>query len=303
MLKTTVESALEKAKEKTANGRVATYIPELGKGNREAIGVCVITKDGEKICAGDTTTRFSIQSISKIITLAVALEEYGFENVFDKVGMEPSGEAFNSIIRLERGESMPSNPMVNTGAIVMSSLLAPRFHFEEMLDRVRELCMDDEIVLNKNVYLSEMLNISRNRAIGYLLESKGYIESDVERCLHFYVKMCSLNVTAESLAGFGLILANDGVNPKTGKRLLEKETVCVVKTIMMTCGMYDGSGEFAIRVGLPSKSGVGGGIVSVVPGKMGIGIFGPALDSKGNSVAGMYLLELLSKELHLNMFA
>lgn len=297
-----VAKAWEQAKAKTCEGKLATYIPELGKGDPDMLGICVHKTDGTRISIGDTDVRFTVQSISKLFTLAIALEEFGFDNVFSKVGMEPSGEAFNSFIRLEREESLPANPMVNTGAICLSSLLVSKITFDEMLEKVRLLCQDDDIVLNKNVYMSEMNNISRNRAIAYLLDSKGFIQSDVERSLHLYVKICSLNVTAESLASFGLILANRGVDIKSGKRILEEETVRIVKTIMMTCGMYDGSGEFAMRVGLPSKSGVGGGIMSVASDNMGIGIFAPALDPKGNSVAGQYLLELLSKELKLNMF-
>ena len=171
-----------------------------------------------------------------------------------------------------------------------------------MLAFTRKLCMDPEIVLDEKVYHSEMSNISRNRAIAYLLENKGVIRSDVERTLDFYVRMCSLSVTAESLAGLGLLLAGGGICPATGERLLSPDTVRVVKTIMLTCGMYDGSGTFAVQVGIPSKSGVGGGILSVVDRRMGIGIFGPALDGKGNSVAGERVLRHLSQQLHLHIF-
>ena len=173
-----------------------------------------------------------------------------------------------------------------------------------MLEVTKKLCLDDQITLNTDVYLSEMGSISRNKAIAYLLESKGIIASGgVQESLDLYVRMCSLNVTAESLANFGLVLALGGIHPETGERLLDEDVVRVVKTIMLTCGMYDGSGEFAVHVGVPSKSGVGGGILSVADKKMGIGIFGPALDSKGNSIAGRYILRSLSKELHLHMFA
>lgn len=301
-MKQVLEQAVAAGREKTSLGKVATYIPELGKADGSQLGVCVYTRSGERISVGDTKVRFSIQSISKIISLSVALELCGFEKVFKNVGMEPSGDAFNSLIQLENADSTPHNPMINAGAIVIASDLACEISFDKMLETVRVLCMDPEITLDEKVYRSEMSNISRNRAIAYLLESKGYIGKDVEKYLHFYVKMCSLSVTAESLAGLGLILANDGIHPGTGERLLQAWTVKVVKTIMMTCGMYDGSGEFAVRVGIPSKSGVGGGIISVVDGDMGIGIFGPALDEKGNSVAGEYVLEYLSQKLHLHMF-
>lgn len=303
-MKEVLEQALAIGKSHTSEGHVATYIPELGKADPSHVGICVFHKNGERFSIGDTKVRFSIQSISKIITLAVALEICGFDRVFDKVGMEPTGDPFNSLMKLENTDSSPYNPMINAGAIVVASHLASEIKFEAMLDTVRALCMDPDIDLDKKVYHSEMSNISRNRAIAYLLESKGYIEQDkdAENGLQFYVKMCSLSVTAESLAGLGLIFANDGIHPETGKRFLSSQTVRIVKTIMLTCGMYDGSGEFAVRVGIPSKSGVGGGILSVVDKEMGIGIFGPALDPKGNSVAGECILEYMSRQLHLHMF-
>lgn len=298
-----LEQALEEARGEIAFGEVATYIPELGKADKNHLGVCIYLKNGERYSAGNTTERFTIQSISKVISLAVALERCGFDRIFQKVGMEPSGDTFNSLVKLDLSSDHPYNPMINSGAIAVASYLMPVIGFDELLNFVRKLCMDPEITLNEKVYQSEMSNIARNRAIAYLLESKGVIESDVEKSLELYVKMCSMNVTAESLAGLGLVLAGGGLHPDTGERLLDSHVVQVVKTIMLTCGMYDGSGEFAVRVGIPSKSGVGGGILSVVEKKMGIGIYGPALDSKGNSIAGSYLLQYLSEKLKLHMFA
>lgn len=298
-----LDRAVALARPAAEQGAPASYIPELAKTDPRQLGACIFTLDGGRFSSGDTQVRFSIQSISKVISLAVALERCGYETVFSQVGMEPSGDPFNSLVRLESSESHPSNPMINSGAIAVDSYLEPVISFEEMLSFTRELCMDPEIRLDERVYRSEMSNISRNRAIAYLLENKGVIQSDVERTLDFYVKMCSLSVTAESLAGFGLLLANGGVNPTTGARLLQAETVQVVKTIMLTCGMYNGSGGFAVRVGIPSKSGVGGGILSVADRKMGIGIFGPSLDQKGNSVAGEQVLEYLSTHLRLHIFA
>ena len=301
MIQTILDRAVALARPAAEQGAPASYIPELAKTDPRQLGACIFTLDGGRFSSGDTQVRFSIQSISKVISLAVALERCGYETVFNQVGMEPSGDPFNSLVRLESSESHPSNPMINSGAIAVDSYLEPVISFEEMLSFTRELCMDPEIRLDERVYHSEMSNISRNRAIAYLLENKGVIQSDVERTLDFYVKMCSLSVTAESLAGFGLLLANGGVNPNTGVRLLQAETVQVVKTIMLTCGMYNGSGGFAVRVGIPSKSGVGGGIVA--DRKMGIGIFGPSLDQKGNSVAGEQVLEYLSTHLRLHIFA
>ena len=249
MIQTILDRAVALARPAAEQGAPASYIPELAKTDPRQLGACIFTLDGGRFSSGDTQVRFSIQSISKVISLAVALERCGYETVFSQVGMEPSGDPFNSLVRLESSESHPSNPMINSGAIAVDSYLEPVISFEEMLSFTRELCMDPEIRLDERVYRSEMSNISRNRAIAYLLENKGVIQSDVERTLDFYVKMCSLSVTAESLAGFGLLLANGGVNPSTGARLLQAETVQVVKTIMLTCGMYNGSGGFAVREG------------------------------------------------------
>lgn len=302
-MKEILEHAMELARQEIPFGETASYIPELGRVNKNQLGVSIFTCDGVRESVGDTQVRFTIQSISKVITLAVALEKCGFYKVFEKVGMEPSGDAFNSLVKLDVSSDHPFNPMINSGAIAITSYLLPLVSFDDMLEITRQLCMDPDIVMDGNVYQSEMNHLSRNRAIAYLLESKGIIAMDsVQDTLDLYVRMCSLSVTAESLAGFGLVLAANGIHPVTGKRLLDENVVKVVKTIMLTCGMYDGSGEFAVHVGIPSKSGVGGGILSVVDHRMGIGIFGPSLDSKGNSIAGRHILHHLSKELNLHLF-
>lgn len=302
-LKEILEHAMELARQEIPFGETASYIPELGRVNKNQLGVSIFTCDGVRESVGDTQVRFTIQSISKVITLAVALEKCGFYKVFEKVGMEPSGDAFNSLVKLDVSSDHPFNPMINSGAIAITSYLLPLVSFDDMLEITRQLCMDPDIVMDGNVYQSEMNHLSRNRAIAYLLESKGIIAMDsVQDTLDLYVRMCSLSVTAESLAGFGLVLATNGIHPVTGKRLLDENVVKVVKTIMLTCGMYDGSGEFAVHVGIPSKSSVGGGILSVVDHRMGIGIFGPSLDSKGNSIAGRHILRHLSKELNLHLF-
>lgn len=303
MVQNILEQAMEGGRKEIPLGEVASYIPELGNVVKSHLGICILTKDGDKYEAGDAETRFTIQSISKVISLAVALEHCGFDKVFEKIKMEPSGDAFNSLLKLDMTSNYPYNPMINSGALAVVSYLVPIMSFDEMLQYARRLCMDPNIVLDEKVFESEMAHSSRNRAIAYLLQSKEIVESDVEKSLELYVKMCSLSITAKSLAGLGLVLANGGVHPKTGERLLSSKVVRVVKTIMLTCGMYDGSGEFAVQVGIPSKSGVGGGILSVVEKKMGIGIYGPSLDEKGNSIAGRYMLKYLSEKLHLHMFA
>ena len=298
-----LEQALEEGRKMIDFGETASYIPELGRADKNCLGICIFTSDGQKYCAGDTDIRFTIQSISKVVTLAAALERCGFDTVFEKVGMEPSGDAFNSLVKLDLSSNYPFNPMINSGAIAVASYLVSEISFEQMLKFTRKLCLDEAITLDEAVFHSEMSHISRNKAIAYLLESKGILGNDVETSLDMYVKMCSLSVTAESLAGFGMVLAGGGVHPRTGERLLSREVVQVVKTIMLTCGMYDGSGEFAVHVGVPSKSGVGGGILSVVDRRMGIGIYGPSLDDKGNSIGGQRMLLYLSKKLKLHIFA
>lgn len=303
MLNRVLNEAYEIGKAKTEYGNVATYIPELGKADKNDLGICISTQYGMHLSVGQCEKRFTIQSISKIISFAVALEKLGADKVFKRVGMEPSGDAFNSLMKLEKADSTPHNPMVNAGAMVICGYLCEICTIEEMVKFARRWCLDDEIYIDEDVFASEMANLSRNRAIAYLLHSKGYITADVEKTLEFYVKMCSLSVTAKSLANLGLILACNGVDPKTNEVILQPHTVKIVNTIMFTCGMYDGAGEFALKVGLPSKSGVGGGIISVVKGTMGIGIYGPALDEKGNSIAGIEMLQYVSEKLNLHMFS
>ena len=243
-----------------------------------------------------------MQSVSKVLMLIVALEVCGLNAVFRKVGAEPSGEAFDSLVELDVNDSRPYNPLINSGALAVCGLLLPEVSFQDMLRYSREICSDPEIVLNQRVFDSEMKTCSRNRSIAYLLESKGVITTDVEDTLRFYTKMCSLDITAESLANLGKKLANDGVCMKTGKRFMSSQTARIVKTLMLTCGMYDGSGTFAIKVGIPTKSGVGGGLLSVSDKRAGIGVFGPALDAQGNSIAGCKLLREISNKLRLNLF-
>lgn len=296
-----LKQALEFGQPYTVKGKVASYIPELSKADENELGICVKTVGGQQLRCGHWDRRFTIQSISKIINLATALEHFGFDAVFHKAKMEPSGGSFNAMSRISDNEDIPFNPLVNSGAIAIVDLLLP-LGLNEMLAAARGLCADDGITLDEAVYQSEWTHSARNHSLAYLLQSKGVITEDVEEVLKLYTQLCSLSVTAESLANLGLLLANGGVHPDSGRRFLDEEVVRTVVTIMLTCGMYDGSGEFAIRVGVPAKSGVSGGIMAVVPTRMGIGIYSPALDSKGNSMAGIHLLERLSKELYLSIF-
>ena len=297
-----IRRAMDLAREEIPKGKVATYIPELGKADPHQLGIVMNPLKGEKICMGDYNVRFTMQSVCKVIMLIMALELCGRRKVFGKVGMEPSGEAFNSLVELDISNSKPYNPLINSGGLALCGLLLPEVSFQDVLRFTRNICSDPDIELNEAVYESEMKTCSRNRSIAYLLESKGIMETDVEDTLRFYTKMCSMNATAESLSNLGVVLANDGVCGETGRRFMSSRTARVAKTLMLTCGMYDGSGTFAIKVGIPTKSGVGGGLLSVSDKRAGIGVFGPALDTQGNSIAGCKLLREISNDLRLNLF-
>lgn len=299
---TIVEKAMEVSREEIPKGKVADYIPELGKADPNQLGICIYPIHGDKIMLGDYDTRFTMQSISKIISFAVALEIFGSDKLFEIVGAEPSGEAFNSLVELDLNSNRPYNPLINSGAIAVAGMLIEEASFYDMLRFTKDLCNDPDITLNKAVYESEMKTCSRNRAIAYLLESKDIIRTNVEDALAFYTRMCSLNVTTETLANFANCVANDGVGNVTGKRYLSSETVRIIKTLMLTCGMYDGSGTYAVEVGIPTKSGVGGGLLAVSDKRAGIGVFGPSLDEKGNSIAGCRLLKEISDRLRLSLF-
>lgn len=301
-IKEILQEAMEAGRSQIPHGTVATYIPQLGTARKDALGLCLSLPDGSVYKEGDADTRFTIQSISKVVSLCKALELRGEEEVFCRVGMEPSGEAFNSIVELDLQSNKPFNPMINSGAIAVESTLIGDVSFEELLAYTRLLCDDPGIVLNQQVYLSELQSCDRNRAIAYLLKSKGIITGNVDECIELYTKMCALDVTAESLSRFALLLANGGVSPLTHQRLLKAETAKTVLSIMLTCGMYDGSGRFAVEVGVPTKSGVGGGLMAAVYGRAGIGIYGPSLDEQGNCIAGCTIMEHLSRRLNLHIF-
>lgn len=290
----------------TNYGHVASYIPELKKAKRDDLGICIIDKDNNVYKVGNWETKFTIQSISKPIVLAMALMDNDWSYVFSKVGMEPSGDPFNSIMKLETNDSKkPSNPMINAGAIVTTALIkgsSAEEKEERMLKFFRKLANNDSLTINHEVYESEKMTGDRNRAMAYLLKNDGFIDGDVEEILDLYFKQCSIEVDVVDLARIGINLAMYGINIENNERLLSERVSRMVKTFMITCGMYDSSGEFAIKVGIPAKSGVGGGIMASVPNTMGIGVYGPALDKKGNSIAGVKVLEELSERYKLNIF-
>jgi glutaminase len=284
------------------SGAVADYIPELGKADPNWFGIAIVTVDGHVYQTGDSRQPFSIQSISKAFTYGIALEDKGTKIVSAKIDVEPSGAAFNSI-SLEPYSGRPRNPMINAGAIAAISLVdgadaaAKLTRLLEKLGRYagRELFVDEDI------YESEKKTGHRNRAIAHLLRNYEILQEDPEESLDVYFRQCSILVTARDLALMGATLANDGVNPVTGIRALESAMVPRVLSVMATCGMYDYSGNWVYKVGMPAKSGVGGGIVAVLPGQLGLAVFSPRLDAKGNSVRGIVVCEALSGDFGLHM--
>lgn len=290
----------------TSQGKLANYIPELAKANPNNFGIYIVSRDGRANWAGDCKKPFTIQSIVKPILLLLALMDNGIDTVRAHVGVEATGKPFDAINYTDQTLlSDHLNPMVNMGAIAMCTLIKGDTYeekFQRLLQLTRRLAGNNSICLDEAVYLSEKRNGNKNRALAYLLRTYGMIQDDVEEVLDCYFRACSICVCCADLARIGLTLANHGRLPLTDERVFPEEYASYVNAILMTCGMYDGSGEFAVKVGVPAKSGVGGGIMAVVPTRMGIGIYSPALDSKGNSIAGFKALEALSQKLYLSIF-
>lgn len=284
-------------------GTVADYIPELAEAKPEWFGVCVVTVDGQTFEVGDCDKLFTIQSISKAFVYGLALEDHGREYVNSKVSVEPTGEAFNAIV-LDEKTNRPYNPMVNAGAIATADLIKGKGGTER-LKRILEMFRrytGRQHDINVPVFLSEKATGNRNRAIAYLMLNFGMVTEKIEETLDLYFQQCSIMVNGRDLAMMAATLANGGVNPLTGERAIDERYVQDVISVMLTCGMYDYSGEWAYRVGIPAKSGVGGGITAVVPGKLGIGTYSPLLDIKGNSVRGIKVCEDLSRDFGLHLF-
>ncbi len=287
-------------------GSVADYIPILANGNKKDLGLGIYNLDNTYIQSGDTDKFFSIQSVSKVFSLICALEDIGLEKFLMKVDLEPSGDRFNSLIKLETVEkNKPLNPFINGGAITTISLIkgnSPLERFEKILDLIRKMTNNDSINYNKDIFISEKETGHRNKAIAYFLKGANILEGDVDEILDTYFKICSVEARVEDMAKAASVIANNGIAPWSGKRIIEKEIIPIIRAVMCSCGLYDGSGNFAVRVGIPAKSGVGGLIIGVVPNKMGIATFGPALDKKGNSIGGIKIYEELNKQFNLSIF-
>ncbi len=285
------------------DGKVADYIPELAKVDPESFGICVVTVDGQVFEVGDTSKPFTIQSVSKPFVHGLTLEDCGRDHVLSRVGVEPTGDAFNAII-LDEQSGRPYNPMVNAGAIATAGLVKgenPTDKLNRVLDMFRRYTGRD-VHVDMSVYTSERTTGHRNRAIAHLMLNFGMVNHDLEDMLDLYFKQCSVMINCRDLGIMGATLANNGVNPVTGERAVDSEYIKDILSVMYTCGMYDYSGEWAYRVGLPAKSGVGGGLVAVVPKLLGIGVFSPRLDPRGNSVRCVKVCEEMSSHFGLHAF-
>lgn len=284
-------------------GAVADYIPELTRANPDWFGICAFTADGYGYEIGDTNEEFTIQSISKAFTYGMILDMHGLGQVEQRIGVEPSGEAFNSI-SLDPETGRPLNPMINAGAIASTGMV-PGKNIGERFEKIRKQFSRfaaRELSVDEDVYRSESSTGFRNRAIANLLRNFGMLDDPVDEAVEVYFRQCSILVTCQDLAVMAASLANGGVNPVTGERVLEQRNVEKVLSVMSTCGMYDYSGEWIFTVGLPAKSGVGGGVVGVLPGQLGLAVFSPRLDVKGNSVRGVRVFSELSKWFNLHLF-
>jgi glutaminase len=297
-----LESLLEEYRD-LDDGEVATYIPELGRADPSWFGIALVTVDGQVFEVGDAGLGFTIQSISKPFVFGMALEDHGEQHVMRHVGVEPSGNAFNAIV-VDPHTNRPFNPMVNAGAIVTTGLLrggSPDARLERLVRRFSRYA-GRELDIDEAVFKSEKSTGDRNRAIGYLMATFEMLAGDVETSLDLYFRQCALTVTCRDLATMAATLANRGVNPVTGERALGEPYVQNVLSVMETCGLYDYAGEWAFTVGLPAKSGVSGGIVAVLPGQIGIGVFSPRLDARGNSVRAIKVCQRLAAEYSLHPF-
>lgn len=285
------------------DGTVANYIPELAKADPNWFAISIVSADGQVVEVGDHQQPFSMQSVSKPFVFGLALEDHGRDEVLTKINVEPTGEAFNSVV-LDEKTNRPFNPLVNAGAIATADLVEGK-DFSERITRLLEMFSryaGHPVYIDNSIFMSERTTGHRNRAIAHLMLNFGMVGDRIEESLELYFQQCSILTTCHDLAVMGATLANGGVNPITGERALQAEYVKDLLSIMLSCGMYDYAGEWAFRVGIPAKSGVSGGIVAVVPGQFGIGVFSPRLDSHGNSVRGVRVCQALSQQFGLHVF-
>ncbi|MEZ6186633.1 MAG: glutaminase [Planctomycetota bacterium] len=284
-------------------GEVAAYIPELAKADPNRWGIAVATLDGQVYQAGEADARFSIQSVSKLFSLSLAIQLQG-DALWTRVGREPSGDPFNSLVQLEYEAGIPRNPFINAGALVITDVI--RSHLPDaaraVLDLIHRAAGDDAARFDEAVARSESETGHRNRALGHFMKSFGNLHHDVEEVLDAYFHHCSITMSCVDLARAALFLANRGRSPYTDAEVLSPHDTKYVNSLMLTCGTYDAAGDFAFRVGLPAKSGVGGGLLAVMPGAFAACAWSPGLDKGGNSIAGAKALELLARATGLSVF-
>ena len=305
-MKALLERIVAECADYTANGHVATYIPELANVDADKLGICVSMDDGKEYTAGDWQDGFTMQSVVKPLILLQALMDSGADTVRALVGVEATGKPFDAFNYSDQAlTGAHINPMINTGAIALCTLIhGDSYHdrFSRLLELARKLSDNPALDVDQAVYHSEKTTGNKNRALAYMLTAYGMINDPVEEILDCYFRACSVSVNCRDLARIAHIFACHGRHPVTGEQLFPAEYAKYVNATLATCGMYDGSGEFALHVGFPAKSGVGGGIMGVIPRRMGIGVFAPALDKHGNSVAGVQALAVLSQELDLSIY-
>ncbi|WP_052812801.1 glutaminase A [Desulfonatronum thioautotrophicum] len=306
-LQTQLDRLVQENRHWCDQGKTAVYIPELSKQDPRLLGISICDIQGRQCYAGDCGVPFTIQSISKVAAFICMLLDNAFEDLAKKISVAPSADGFNSIVNLEtKNEQRPLNPMINSGAIAGLTMVhgaAMEEKFQRVFTLIKKMAGNDKLVVNQNVYHSEVQTGDRNRSLAYFMKSTGIIDTDVDTLLDVYFRLCSVEVTCSDVARMAAVLACDGKAPWSGVHLFDEKTARIAKAVMTTCGMYDGSGEFAVDVGLPGKSGVSGGIMAASPCHLGIAVFGPALDQKGNSLAGWKLLKCLSREQDLSIFS
>ena len=297
-----IEECIDKAKRYKGVGEVASYIPELKNVDEDSFALSIVTTSGDVYNFGESEKIFSVQSISKVFTLMMALKDNTIEEVFSKVGTEPTRYEFNSLIPIDQ---RAANPFINAGAITTTSMIFgenKEEKFNRVMELIRQMSQNSEFTFMKDIYESEISTTDRNRAIAYYLKSKNIFDQNADEVLDLYVRICSIGANVESLAKFGAILANEGFDIYSSNLIVPQNIVQMTIAQMASCGMYETSGEYLMKVGIPSKSGGGGGILGIVPNKCGICVYSPRLDKSGNSVVGKNLLKILSADLGLNIF-
>lgn len=299
-----LQEILEQARAVTAQGTVASYIPKLAEADPNQLGAYIMDVSGNGFGAGDWEKRVTIQSIVKVAVFVLALIDCPKDRLLQKISLNATAEGFNSIVDLEiKNKHKPLNPYINSGAIACIGLLGGdvQGRFGRVYDLLCRLTANESLRVDEEVYLSEKHTGDRNRAIAYFMKSTGILEDNVEEVLDVYFRLCSVKVNCRDLAVFSATLANGGVNPLSGETVAPRRACRTALTVMASCGLYDESGDFLVRTGMPGKSGVGGGIMTAVPHTLGIGVIGPALNERGNSIGGIEVLARLSEEFDLSI--